>query len=52
MGCLAIFLTAAFSTAIIVYMSGLIGLVVGFIALMGGYMSGLVAFVIGFILLS
>jgi len=52
MGCLAIFFTAAFSTAIIVYMSGLIGLVVGFMALMAGYMSGLVAFVIGFILLS
>ena len=52
MGCLAIFFTAAFSPAILVYMSGLIGLVVGFIALMGGYMSGLVAFVIGFILLA
>jgi hypothetical protein len=52
MGCLAIFFTAAFATAILVYMSGLIGLVIGFIALMGGYMSGLVAFVIGFILLS
>jgi hypothetical protein len=52
MGCLAIFFTAAFTTAILVYMSGLIGLVVGFIALMAGYMSGLVAFVIGFILLS
>jgi hypothetical protein len=52
MGCLAILFTAAFSTAILVYMSGLIGLVVGFIAVMGGYMSGLVAFVIGFIMLS
>lgn len=52
MGCLAIFFTAAFSAAILVYMGGLIGLVVGFIALMGGYITGLVAFVIGFILLS
>jgi len=52
MGCIALFATAAFATAIIVYMSGLVGLVVGFMALMGGYMSGLVAFVIGFLLLS
>ncbi len=52
MGCLAIFFTAAFTAAILVYMSGLIGLVVGFMALMGGYMSGLVAFIIGFIMLS
>lgn len=52
MGCLAIFFTAAFATAIIVYMSGLIGLVIGLLALMGGYMSGLVAFIVGFILLS
>ena len=52
MGCLAIFFTAAFSTALVVYMSGLVGLVMGFIALMGGYMAGLVALVIGFIMLS
>ena len=52
MGCLALFATAAFAAAVLVYMSGLIGLVVGFIALMAGYMSGLVAFVIGFMLLS
>jgi hypothetical protein len=52
MGCLAIFFTAAFTAALVIYMSGLIGLVLGFIALMGGYMTGLVAFVIGFILLS
>jgi hypothetical protein len=52
MGCLAIFFTAAFTTALVVYMSGLVGLVIGFIALMGGYMTGLVAFIIGFILLS
>jgi hypothetical protein len=52
MGCLAIFFTAAFTTALVVYMSGLVGLVTGFIALMAGYMTGLVAFIIGFILLS
>jgi len=52
MGCLAIFFTAAFSTALVVYMSGLVGFVMGFIALMGGYMAGLVALVIAFIMLS
>ena len=52
MGCLALFFTAAFTTAVIVYMSGLVGLVIAFMALMGGYMSGLVAFVIGFLMLS
>jgi hypothetical protein len=52
MGCLAIIFSAAFSVAVIVYMSGLIGLVVGFMALMGGYMSGLVAFIVGFLMLS
>jgi hypothetical protein len=52
MGCLALFATAAFTVAVIVYMSGLIGLVTGFIALAMGYMTGLVAFVIGFIILS
>jgi hypothetical protein len=52
MGCLAIFFTAAFSTALVIYMSGLVGFVIGFIALMGGYMTGLIAFIIGFILLS
>jgi len=52
MGCLALVATIAFAAAIIVYMSGLVGLVVGFMALMGGYMSGLVAFIVGFLLLS
>jgi hypothetical protein len=52
MGCLALFAAAGFAMAVLVYMSGLTGLVAGFIALMGGYMTGLVAFIIGFILLS
>ena len=52
MGCIALFAAAAFAAAVLVYMGGLMGLVTGFIALMGGYMTGLVAFVIGFILLS
>ncbi len=52
MGCLALFATAAFSMAVIVYMSGLVGLVIGFMALMGGYMSGLVAFIVAFLMLS
>jgi len=52
MGCIAIIFSAAFSIAVIVYMSGLVGLVVGFMALMAGYMSGLVAFIVGFLMLS
>jgi len=52
MGCLAIVFSAAFSIAVIVYMSGLVGLVIAFMALMGGYMSGLVAFIVGFLMLS
>lgn len=52
MGCLAIFASAAFAVAVIVYMSGLLALVTGFIAVMGGYMTGLLSLVIGFLLLS
>ena len=52
MGCLSIFMSAAFAVAVLVYMSGLMALVTGFITIMGGYMTGLVSFVIGFILLA
>jgi len=52
MGCLAIFASAAFAVAVLIYMGTLMALVTGFIALMGGYMTGLLSFVMAFILLS
>lgn len=52
MGCIALLATAAFTVGVVVYMSGLMALVLAFIAFMGGYMSGLVAFVVGFLMLS
>ena len=52
MGCIAIVFSAAFSVAVLIYMSGLVGLLVGFMTFMAGYMSGLVAFIVGFLMLS